>query len=122
MYVKGRSVWISGGYLEAIYGQLPQIHQIFVHGQRTEDSLIAVVVPKSLQDENKCKQELLQEFEKLGKELGLQEYEIPKGVIIDHEKWTPESHLVTATGKLCRAKLTQKFKLQIDVQYTKFTH
>ena len=47
MYVKGRSVWVSGSYLESIFGESLKIEQIFIHGQRTEDSLIAVVVPNN---------------------------------------------------------------------------
>lgn len=118
MYMKGRSVWLSGSTLEAVYSKLPWIQQIFIHGQRTEAWLIAVIVV----NENKSKEEMLQEFEKVGKEHGLQEYEIPKAVIVESEKWTVENHLVTATGKLCRAKLMQKYKLQIDVEYTKLSH
>jgi fatty acid CoA ligase FadD9 len=119
MYVDGRSVWLSGGTLESIFGKLPQIHQIFIHGQRTEDSLLAIIVPKIefLQvDEKKLKSDLLLEFAKLGKDM--QNFEIPKGIVLEKNEWTAENGMITATGKLCRGKIQQKYKLQIDVEYT----
>ncbi len=67
-------------------------------------------------DEKKLKNDLLLEFAKLGKDM--KDYEIPKWIILEKSEWTAENGMVTATGKLCRGKIQQKYKLQIDVEYT----
>lgn len=44
LYVKGRSVWIPTGKLEAVYQEASWVHQLFIHGERTQEHLVAVAV------------------------------------------------------------------------------
>ena len=66
--------------------------------------------------------EILREFEELGKLAHLEDYAIPKNLIIDTKKWTSDEGLVTASGKLNRTKILAKYKLQIDIVYSKISN
>lgn len=49
LYVKGRSVWIPTGKVESLFQQSLWVAQLYIHGDRAQDSLIAVVVPRHSQ-------------------------------------------------------------------------
>lgn len=94
LYVHGRSVWIPGGQLEAIYGKSSKVSSIFIHGDRAEEVLVAVVVPSRnfVQDEvDPVKKEVLSEFQSIGSQLGLPDYQIPKGIVLVRDIWDTNS-------------------------------
>ena len=85
--------------------------QIFVHGERTQSILVAVVVPS---EKTSSEQEILEELCAIGKRAELPAYSIPVAVILAREEWTPENGLLSATRKPCRPKLLSKFRSAID--------
>jgi hypothetical protein len=77
LYVNGRSVWIASGVLESLYIKCPLVLQIFIHGKRDEDAVIAVVVPSiPIEDPIKFKKELQEEFIKIAATANLEEFSI----------------------------------------------
>jgi long-chain acyl-CoA synthetase len=52
-----------------------------------------------------------------GEKQGLKKREIPKYIHMTHDKWIPESGLVTPTQKLKRKTIEMKYKEQIEQLY-----
>ena len=143
IYLDGRSVWIPSGKVESVLAKCSCVKQIFIHGERTQHSLVAVVVPhwpfivntlsslQLLKDNHDTKEvilasqhsevleaAILAEFENVGKSSGLKSHEIPKGVVIEvDDTWTVHNGLLTATQKNTRNKLLAKYRLAIDIKY-----
>jgi len=55
----------------------------------------------------------------VGKKSGLASIEIIVGVILSDEEWTPQNNLVTATQKLNRRAIFERYKGDIEVTYKK---
>jgi len=54
-----------------------------------------------------------------GKKSGLSNMEIIVGVILSDEEWTPQNNLVTATQKLNRRAIFERYKGDIEETYKK---
>ena len=52
---------------------------------------------------------ILHDMKVLGQEHGLQEYEIPRGIVLTCEPWSVASGLITPTGKVKRGAVQEKF-------------
>ena len=52
-----------------------------------------------------------------GFQAGLKKFEIPKGIALISTPWTPETGLVTATFKLKRKLIQDRYKIIIDLLY-----
>ncbi|KAK8031248.1 hypothetical protein PG990_000982 [Apiospora arundinis] len=57
---------------------------------------------------------ILRDLQMTGRRAGLSEMEIVTGVVVTDEEWTPPSGLVTATQKLDRRVIRERFKKEID--------
>lgn len=159
LYVKGRSVWIPTGKVESLFQRSAWIDQLYVHGDRAQDSLIAVAVPRhsqvcfarkltlclislaQVQDwaaahgvqlgpvpeewalntelVKNVGKEILLDFQAVGKEHSLEEYEIPKGIVVDFAPWTTENCMLTGFGKVARKTALARYHLAIELEYAR---
>ncbi|CAF3892415.1 unnamed protein product [Rotaria sp. Silwood2] len=118
--------FISPEFLQNIYMQSLFIEQIYIHGDLLSDSVSAVIVPdrKYAQayaiehnlidfDMNNPHPEfidaVLQDLRSIGEKESLRKHEIPSGIIIDFEPFTPQNGLLTSSMKLCRYKLAAHY-------------
>lgn len=120
--------YVSPEKVEGISAKSALVGQIFVHGTSTEAVLVAVVVPSegSLKkfggpDEatksDELKKAIVEDLDKVCRSEKLKGYEIPKGVILHGEEFTPESGFVTPSFKLKRPFLKKHFAKEIDELY-----
>ena len=120
--------------VENVLGRASLIAQIFVHGDSTKNSIVAIVVP----DEEVAKSaglvgteessdvlhdRIMEQIASLSKEGGLHGYETVKAVFVEPPSvsslWTPENNLLTPTFKLRRHDLRTKYTTHIQALYKK---
>ncbi|KAK8100512.1 acyl-CoA synthetase [Apiospora kogelbergensis] len=68
----------------------------------------------SMYRDPKARNLVLRDLQATGRRAGLSEMEIVSGVVVTDEEWTPASGLVTATQKLDRRAIRNRFKRDID--------
>ncbi|KAK6850091.1 long-chain acyl-CoA synthetase [Apiospora arundinis] len=68
----------------------------------------------SMHSDPKVRGLILRDLQMTGRRAGLSEIEIVTGVVVTDEEWTPPSGLVTATQKLDRRVIRERFKKEID--------
>ncbi|KAH7464163.1 Acyl-CoA synthetase [Fusarium oxysporum f. sp. matthiolae] len=116
--------------LESVYRGTQTIINVMVHADSQHSRPIAVVMPnetvlaekikglgvneQSMHYDPKVRSLILKDLQSTGKRSGLASMEIVSGVVITDEEWTPPSGLVTATHKLNRKVIREKFKKEID--------
>ncbi|CAB4423979.1 unnamed protein product [Rhizophagus irregularis] len=122
--------------IESIYIKHELVHQIFVHGDSLQPSLVAIVVPdegmllkwakqnnlgrKSFQElcgDSKVKGYLLQSLIKYGKINNLKGFEIVKNVHLTYKPFSMTNNLLTPTLKLKRYQAKIKFHNEIIEMY-----
>ena len=127
--------YVAPEKLENMFIKIPIVAQIFVHGDSLEAYVVAVVVPdeanlkkwaeaeghpwdfRDLCGTEELKKHIQSEIEKSAKEEGLLGFEIPRGIYIHNEPFTPESDILTPTFKLKRNIAAKIFRNQIDQMY-----
>ncbi|CVL13278.1 related to long-chain-fatty-acid--CoA ligase [Fusarium proliferatum] len=116
--------------LESVYRGTQTITNIMVHADSEHSRPIAVIVPNqtvlvekikglgvdehSMHYAPKVHSLILKDIQTAGKRSGLAGMEIVSDIVITDEEWTPLSGLVTATHKLNRKVIREKFKKEID--------
>ncbi|KAJ1338332.1 long-chain acyl-CoA synthetase [Microdochium nivale] len=116
--------------LEATYRGSQYVNNVMVYGDGTQPRPIAVIAPneKPIQElagslgvdqheahkDPKVKDAVFKDLIATAKRAGLSSLEMVSDVIIVEEEWTPASGLVTATQKVNRRALKDKYKKDID--------
>ncbi|KAI4303639.1 hypothetical protein MLD38_039244 [Melastoma candidum] len=121
--------------LENIYGLVSAIDSIWVYGNSFESFLVAVVNPKkealeawaqenevsgdfeSLCSDPRCKEFIIGELSKIGKEKKLKGFEFIKAVHLDPVPFDMERDLLTPTYKKKRPQLLKYYQSVIDTMY-----
>ena len=114
--------------VEGVCAKSAHVGQIWVHGTSTEVVLVAVVVPsegslaqyggKEQAVKSKAlKKAILDDIDRACRSEELKGYEIPKGVILHGDEWTPELGFVTPSFKLKPPKLHEHFLKMIEDLY-----
>jgi len=122
--------------LESIYRSSSLVSNICVYASITETHPIAMIVPaepalKKLADtlgvaghgvadlvlSPIVRSEVLKQLQAIGRKAGFAGMEILVGVVLADEEWTPVNGLVTATNKLMRRKLAEKYESEIKEVY-----
>lgn len=131
--------YIAPTVLENMYLKSEYIDQICVHGDSFRNFCIAVIVPNEgtirswahtqhklhedqFQDLIKHQQVydlIIGDLLKIGQENKKQSYEIPRGIVLDAQKFTETNGLLTGSGKLCRHKISKNYADQFDKLYEK---
>ncbi|KPM42969.1 Long-chain-fatty-acid--CoA ligase 1 [Neonectria ditissima] len=116
--------------VESVYRGAQTVSNVMVHAGPEHARPIAVIMPNekvlagiakdlgvdehSIHSDIKVRDAVLKDLQATGKRAGLSRIEIVAGVVITEEEWTPPSGLVTATQKLDRRVIREKFKKEIE--------
>ncbi|PQE16944.1 putative long-chain-fatty-acid- ligase protein [Rutstroemia sp. NJR-2017a BBW] len=122
--------------LESVYRAATVVANICIYASITQTHPIAIIVPaepalKKLAESigveghgmgdlahNKAvRREVLKQLQAIGKKSGLAGLEIVQGVVVADEEWTPQNKMVTATTKLNRKVLLERYKKEIELAY-----
>jgi len=111
--------YIAVEKLEGIYQNADGVAQIWVHGDSTKSSLVAIVVPKdSKKSEDKSAvKTMLQNLNAAGKKANVQGFEKIGNVRFAEEEFTEKNNLATPTLKLKRPQLKEKYEKEIEEMY-----
>jgi long-chain acyl-CoA synthetase len=131
--------YISPERLENIYITHPAIATIFVHGDSTQTSLVAIIGSdpdpfaawatkvlrrpistaeiSSVYQDPKIQRTLLKELDQLAQRRKLQGFEKIRGIHIASDPFTVENELLTPTMKLKRSDAAKAFRKEIDELY-----
>ncbi|KAM7204930.1 hypothetical protein V8F20_003392 [Naviculisporaceae sp. PSN 640] len=115
--------------LESIYRSAIVVNNVMIHGDSNNPRPIAVVSPneKVLADiaaklrvsqhdmyrNRLVRQAVLKELQAVAKKSGLSSLETVVGVVLSEEEWTPANDLVTATQKINRRAIRQRYASEI---------
>jgi len=94
-------------------------YQIFIHGERTQPCLVAVVVPHSTGNGKPKDVDTMRLMRKVAEQHAQPSHHVPGLLIIETEEWTPENGGLTASHKPARGKLMARYKLAIDMAYAR---
>ena len=125
IYLGGRSVWMPLSKIEPVFRACQGVDNVYVHSDRSQQYLIAVVsASKACSTENcdsekDCSYTMLCRFRSAGRAAGLCKHEIPESVILTKDRWTVQSGDLSVTGKLRRSRLGTKYKVLIDAEYSR---
>eukprot|EP00127_Corallochytrium_limacisporum_P002664 Clim_evm100s134 gene=Clim_evmTU100s134 len=128
--------YVAAEKIENVFIKAPIVAQNFVYGDSLQPHLVAIIVvdpeafPKwcsangvDAQQPNSeaTRKAVLNELTRVGKENKLHGFEIPKGVHIEVNPWTPEEEqsVMTPTFKLRRPQAKERYQKQIDDLYSK---
>lgn len=131
--------YVDPDKLQNIFIQLPTIDQIYIDVNGLQESLAAIIVPIfpilfkqfnitdiQLNDYDKiqefCERDdiksfLLHQLDEFAKKNHLLSYEHIRGIYITPIEFTCENGLQTASNKLCRHKIAERFKNELDIIY-----
>ncbi|MGV0851576.1 carboxylic acid reductase [Mycolicibacterium phlei] len=114
--------FVTVAKLEAVFATSPLVRQIFVYGNSARSYLLAVVVPTeealARYDAATLKAALSQSLQDIGREAGLQSYEIPRDFLVETTPFTLENGLLTGIRKLARPKLKEHYGDRLEQLYT----
>nr|XP_036586959.1 amp-binding enzyme [Colletotrichum truncatum]KAF6797689.1 amp-binding enzyme [Colletotrichum truncatum] len=121
--------------LESVYRGSQFVQNIMIYGDGEHSRAIAVIAPneKVLTEEaqklgvdqhdmhtnRKVVDAVLKDLVSAGRKAGLSGLEIIAGVVLVEEEWTPDSGLVTATQKLNRRVIKDKYKQRMEAAFPK---
>ncbi|KAI0133537.1 hypothetical protein BJ170DRAFT_165554 [Xylariales sp. AK1849] len=116
--------------VEAVYRGNQYVQNIMVYGDSSHPRAIALVSPnektlselaksqgveeKAMYGDKKVKDAVLKDLLSSAKKGGLCGLEMISGVVLVDDEWTPASNLVTATQKVNRRVLKEKYKKEIE--------
>lgn len=128
--------YIAPEKLQAIYGQVLMISQIFVHGESSQDYLMAIIVPdqelvkkwasqnnldtdkyEEILQNNDLKAHILDQMRLKAEEFKLNGLEKIRKVHLTSTMFSPENDLVTPTMKIKRFNVKQYFAKEIQELY-----
>ncbi|MGE0218678.1 carboxylic acid reductase, partial [Mycolicibacterium sp.] len=113
---QGEFVTISA--LEAIYGDHPLIHQIYLYGNSAQPYLVAVVVPADdIAHRADVKSLLAQALQETARTAELQSYQIPRDFLVETTPFTLANGLLTGIRKLARPKLKELYGDRLEDLY-----
>lgn len=100
--------------LEAVFGNSPLVHQIYVYGNSAQPYLLAVVVPT---DAGASKSAIAESLQAVAKQAGLQSYEVPRDFLIETEPFSLENGLLTGIRKLAWPRLKAVYGERLEALY-----
>ncbi|KAM0553325.1 hypothetical protein ACHAPJ_007338 [Fusarium lateritium] len=116
--------------VEAVYRGSQLVSNIMVEADSRYSRPIAIIMPNdkvlatrarelgvnehSMHSDRKVRKLVLKELQTTGRRAGLSEMEIVSGVVVTDKEWTPASGLVTATQKLDRRGVRERFGKEIE--------
>eukprot|EP00127_Corallochytrium_limacisporum_P000564 Clim_evm3s19 gene=Clim_evmTU3s19 len=133
--------YVAAEKIENILTKAAPVSQMFIYGDSLQSHLVAIAVADEdtflpwcerqgitmTKDSNPNTPDvhdaLIKEFSRIGREHGLKGFELPKGVYVEKETWTPEDPedklVLTPTSKLRRPQARARYQAMIDDMYAK---
>jgi fatty acid CoA ligase FadD9 len=113
--------FVTVAKLEAVFGNSPLVRQIYVYGNSAHPYLLAVVVPTEEAlarfSAEELKPRIADSLQSVGKEAGLQSYEVPRDFLVETTPFTLENGLLTGIRKLAWPKLKQHYGERLERLY-----
>ena len=123
--------YIRPEFIEGVYKQCKSIANIYVHGESTENYLVAIVIPdfevlgikgveaqkKAIKDEKLFKK-IQHEMEHIAVQEKLRGFEFVKKFILDGDDFSVENGMLTPTFKLKRNEAKKKYGRLIKELYS----
>ncbi|MBP2478387.1 fatty acid CoA ligase FadD9 [Crossiella equi] len=106
--------------LEAQFVNSPLVHQIHLHGNSERAYLLAVVVPtpEALAEHGDgLAAAVLESLRELGREHGLNSYEVPRDVLVETEPFSTANGLLSDVRKQIRPKLRERYGPALERRY-----
>lgn len=119
--------------LEAVYRGCHYVHNLMVYGDSAHPRAIALVSPnekalaelaaslgieeKYMHTDRNVRTAVLRDMLAAAKQAGLSSLEMLSGVVLVDEEWTPINGLVTATSKVNRRALKERYKKEIEAGF-----
>jgi len=113
-----QGVYISPEKLETYFLKSPLVDSVMVYAESKRSYTLAVVVssPLAAQHED-IYTKILSDFQKIAVEKSLQQFECPRGLIIESDPWTVENASLTVSMKLARHSLKARYREQFYQLY-----
>jgi fatty acid CoA ligase FadD9 len=117
--------FVSATAVEGAYASSPLIDQVYIYGTSAHASVLAVIVPtrealdRAGEDVNQLRQLLADALREIAKGDGLQPYELPPDFLIETEPFSTENGLISASGKIARAKLKDRYGERLEQMYAR---
>lgn len=113
------SEFVAPEALERVYLQSERVEAVLVTGSPLRSRVVALVVPARA---GTASEEILADFQALARRAGLRPSETPAGVVVvprveNRLPWTVGNGLLTATSKLNRQALEEKYRREIEEVY-----
>jgi hypothetical protein len=99
-----------------VYRESPLIEYVYLHSDRDQRVLIAVVAPAAVTTPSAA----LREIRRIARESGLDELRRPKAVIISSYKWSATTGELSSTQNLVRGLLKKRFENEVSSAYSIF--
>jgi len=111
--------------LEGLFSGSSLISQTFIYGTSTRSFLLAVLVPDADMvrqmglegDEDALRAALREAIQAIAQTNELQSYEVPRDFIIEHEPFSIDNRLLTASAKFARPNLTAAYAPRLEAMY-----
>ncbi|GAA2048391.1 carboxylic acid reductase [Williamsia deligens] len=109
--------------VEATFAAAETVRQIFVYGNSSRSFLLAVVVPtedaiaRSGGDDAALRASIVDTLKRVGREAGLNSYEIPRDVLVETTPFSRENGLLSGVGKVLRPKLIDHYGERLEELY-----
>ena len=127
--------YIIPAKLESVYSKSVYVQQIMIYGNPTKNNIIAIIIPDKKKcaealnisidelvkdnENEKLKELIVKDFEKLANEAEFNGLEKAKYILIDFEEFTNNNNCLTPTMKIIRKNVENKYKERIDDLYDK---
>jgi fatty acid CoA ligase FadD9 len=113
--------FVTVSKLEAIYTNCELVYQIYVYGSSERAFLLAVVVPTepalASHETGDLKRLILRSFQEAARDAALEQYEIPRDIIIEPSPFTLDNGLLSGIRKPSRPNLKARYGAQLEQLY-----
>lgn len=112
--------FVAVSQLEATFCSHPLIEQIFVYGNSSQSFVLAIVVPDATEAARHpadISSQIRDALHSVGRETGLKSWEVPRHFLVEHQHFTAQNGLLTASNKLARPKLIARYGARLEQLY-----
>ncbi|WP_217229548.1 carboxylic acid reductase [Streptomyces anulatus] len=115
--------FVAVSRLETVLLGSPLVHHLYLYGNSERAYLLAVVVPTPAAlagcggDTEALAPLLMESLRSVARKAGLNAYEIPRGILVETEPFSPENGLFTESHKLLRPRLKERYGPALEQLY-----
>ncbi|WP_274028897.1 carboxylic acid reductase [Streptomyces sp. MMBL 11-1] len=115
--------FVAVSRLETVLLGSPLVQHLYLYGNSERAYLLAVVVPTPAAlagcggDTEALRPLLMESLRSTARGAGLNSYEIPRGILVETEPFSPENGLFTESHKLLRPRLKERYGPALELLY-----